>query len=220
VTRSKKNQIAANTLQPKAKLTKLVQAIRSISKPKPQLRKQQIKFESLEPRLLLSADPLTAALAAPFDSDWSQQAETIELDYDVFSEFGPAVNRPQSPSGDYFDSEGRIGETLVLGRSLDELVSDSDSDNWIVGDNAAQVEQHIVFVDSRVDGYESLLDSVLPVAENKDGPVPVIEVVILDADRDGVEQISEYLADQQGVFAVHIPCARRGRQPLSRFGYS
>ena len=34
--------------------------------------------------------------------------------------------------------------------------------------------------------------------------MPVIEVVLLDADRDGVEQIEEYLANQQGISAVHI----------------
>ena len=52
----------------------------------------------------------------------------------------------------------------------------------------------LVLIDPQVENYQSLVASVLPNTS----------VVILDADRDGVEQISQALASHQGVNSLHI----------------
>ena len=54
--------------------------------------------------------------------------------------------------------------------------------------------REIVFVDSAVEDYQTLLDGIDTSAQ----------VVMLDADRDGVEQIAEVLAQFNDVDAVHI----------------
>jgi large repetitive protein len=58
----------------------------------------------------------------------------------------------------------------------------------------AILRQQIVFIDAHVDDYQMLATGVLP----------GIEVVLLDPQRDGVQQISEVLAMGAGINSVHI----------------
>ncbi|MCP4036363.1 MAG: DUF4347 domain-containing protein, partial [bacterium] len=64
------------------------------------------------------------------------------------------------------------------------------------------VEQRteLVFVDTGVEGYEALVDDLR--SSSTEGRS--LEVFLLDAERDGIEQISDTLSDYQGVDAVHI----------------
>lgn len=52
----------------------------------------------------------------------------------------------------------------------------------------------IVFIDSGVQDYQSLINAISPNAE----------IVILDADRDGIEQITEFLEGQTDVSSIHV----------------
>ena len=63
-----------------------------------------------------------------------------------------------------------------------------------------------LIIDTSVDDYETLLSGVNPDAE----------VVLLDADRDGVEQIAEALAGREGFDAIHI--VSHGNQGELRLG--
>ena len=94
----------------------------------------------------------------------------------------------------------------MLGQSFEHIaeLTARSGDDWIIYESTQTTQQHVVFVDSRVEGYESLLDSLLPVADSETGSVPVIEIVILDADRDGVEQITDYLSQHTNISAIHI----------------
>ncbi|WP_332962526.1 DUF4347 domain-containing protein, partial [Microcoleus sp. ARI1-A5] len=56
------------------------------------------------------------------------------------------------------------------------------------------VNQQIIFIDSNVSDYQTLLG----------GADPQAEIVILDVNRSGIEQITETLAAKQNVEAVHI----------------
>lgn len=56
------------------------------------------------------------------------------------------------------------------------------------------VNQQIIFIDSSVSDYQTLLG----------GADPQAEIVILDANRSGIEQITETLAAKQNIEAVHI----------------
>ena len=59
---------------------------------------------------------------------------------------------------------------------------------------AAPDRTEVVFIDAGVADHQSLLDGIDPAAE----------VVLLAADRDGVQQIADYLQGRNGIDAVHI----------------
>ncbi|MDX1428668.1 MAG: DUF4347 domain-containing protein, partial [Rhodothermales bacterium] len=65
---------------------------------------------------------------------------------------------------------------------------------------AIQGRAELVFVDSRAPNYQQLVQDLMRAsAEGR-----AIEVVVLDAGRDGVEQISEALSARRGIGAVHL----------------
>lgn len=63
-----------------------------------------------------------------------------------------------------------------------------------------KVRHELVFVDSAVEQHSELMDAL---RENSD-PQRVIDIVVLDANRDGVEQITQALATRHDVDAVHV----------------
>ena len=84
-------------------------------------------------------------------------------------------------------------------RDLDAHKSLDEADN----ETTAQAEQRsreIVFVDAGVENYQQFVDDV----KNNTDDNRNIEVVVLDRDKDGIEQISSFLQGQQDVDAVHI----------------
>ncbi|WNM63854.1 DUF4347 domain-containing protein [Candidatus Nitrospira neomarina] len=54
--------------------------------------------------------------------------------------------------------------------------------------------KEIVFIDTRVENYQTLMDGIDPAAE----------VILLDARRDGIEQIAEALKDRSDIDAIHL----------------
>ncbi len=65
---------------------------------------------------------------------------------------------------------------------------------------AEQQSQEIVFVDAGVDNYQQLIDDLRSNSDTSRN----IEVVVLDRDQDGIEQISAVLQDRDDLDAVHI----------------
>ncbi|MGA7178783.1 MAG: DUF2341 domain-containing protein [Thiobacillaceae bacterium] len=67
-----------------------------------------------------------------------------------------------------------------------------------------QAAQHssseVVFLDTRVQGYQQILTDIQK--QNTDSHP--IEVVLIDPNRDGIAQISDYLSQQQNISAIHI----------------
>ena len=59
--------------------------------------------------------------------------------------------------------------------------------------------QEVVFIDTRVEDYQSLLDDILQNKSAED-----VAVVLLDTDSDGVGQITETLKNYAGVSAIHL----------------
>uniref|UniRef100_UPI003D815756 DUF4347 domain-containing protein n=1 Tax=Trichloromonas sp. TaxID=3069249 RepID=UPI003D815756 len=62
------------------------------------------------------------------------------------------------------------------------------------------VRREVVFVDAGVADYQPLIDDLA--AQTTEGRL--FDVVILDADANGIDQISRYLAQQLNIAAVHI----------------
>lgn len=54
--------------------------------------------------------------------------------------------------------------------------------------------QSIVFVDSRVSNYQSLIDSLTELAE----------VLVLDVESDGLTQMADWLSGRTGIDAIHV----------------
>ena len=68
-----------------------------------------------------------------------------------------------------------------------------------VDQTAAEVRSELVFVNENVPDYEQLIADLQGSDDNR-----VIEVVILDSDRNGIDQITEILAERSDLAAVHF----------------
>ena len=102
-----------------------------------------------------------------------------------------------------------LEERIMLSATPMAVVADADAvdPNDCPDDTGAQADQSqdtqirdvtsIVFVDSSVEDYEQLVNDIDQSGGN-------IEVVLLDSDSDGIDQISEYLANYSGIESVHI----------------
>ena len=85
-------------------------------------------------------------------------------------------------------------------RQLDTRLSDS-ADNAYASQQQQDVRLEIVFVDTRIDDYQRLLDNLTQQPDaNRE-----LHVVLLDAEQDGIDAISRSLAEQpRDVAAVHL----------------
>ena len=95
--------------------------------------------------------------------------------------------------------EGQVGqEAAALLSQLTGADVAASSDVTGIDVAATPTRHEIAFVDTQVGDYQSLVADIQ--AQSASGTV--IEVVLLDAGRDGIEQIGEVLAGRQGVDAV------------------
>ncbi|MCK5191777.1 MAG: DUF4347 domain-containing protein, partial [Methylococcales bacterium] len=75
------------------------------------------------------------------------------------------------------------------------------SPDSITATTADSIRQELVFIDTDVENYQQLLNDILA----QDGDTERnIEVILLDNQSDGIEQISEALANYQNLDAVHL----------------
>ncbi len=77
-----------------------------------------------------------------------------------------------------------------------QLVEDEDASVRA----AASSRHEVAFIDSGVDGFE-LLVSDLQTQQDAGRP---IEIVLLDGDRDGIEQITQAMTRYEDVSALHV----------------
>ena len=127
-----------------------------MAKKKSDYSKAGLVFEELEPRLLLSADPMAVA------TDASSA---------IVQEIVPGENE------DY---------TAIVQSSVEQASS--------------SVRNELVIIDSRAPNYQQLYNDLIKAQQEGRN----IHVVILDAHRDGIEQINEALTSYNKLDAVHI----------------
>ncbi len=89
---------------------------------------------------------------------------------------------------------------LVPMERADAATETNDDDHWITTDAAVTQTHELVIVNLSTPDYEILVDDL--VADRGDGRV--FEVVMLDTDRGGIEQLSALLGERTGLDAVHI----------------
>ena len=147
-------------------------------------RKLQINAIELEARVLYSA--------SPFEGDVGDQDVAALLGDIEDSDLGT----------DSSESETRFSGDLVSveNRSLLDLDLQIADEFRVLGPELPSVGQEIVFIDSGVKGWQLLLDDLQSTSE---GPTN-LSIVLLDTNRDGIEQIGEALASHQDLAAIHL----------------
>jgi CSLREA domain-containing protein len=97
------------------------------------------------------------------------------------------------------------GDPVALGVLVAEVdateSSSGDASTDATAVDAAERERHeLVFVDTGVEGYQKLVDDLR--SSNPEGIR--LEVILLDSQRDGIDQITDALRDYQGLDAIHV----------------
>ncbi|MCP4964962.1 MAG: DUF4347 domain-containing protein, partial [bacterium] len=140
-------------------------------------------IEALEPRLLFSADILGGVVDAPGMDD--SLATTLE----------DAAALGTVPPQD------------VLGiaqaeDSPEELTAQTEDPDAVVDSSTTAEPQRteLVLVDTATDDYRQLVDDLLAQADDSRH----LEVVLLDSERSGIDQISETLLAYQNLDAIHL----------------
>ena len=132
--------------------------------------------EGMEPRILFSADGL-AALMAPMDAGIHTLEHVIEQVIAQVTD-APALVLPH-PSAITTDASVHAGaEAPTVDASPHE----------------------IVVIDSRVANYQQLIDDI----RARNGNSANIEIIVLNQIVNGIEQVTQLLAGQHGISALHI----------------
>ncbi len=164
-----------------------------------------ILLEPLEPRLLLSGSWGAGVEASPAES---QANEPGGLGQDIAVLHADAnISDPQSWQQHRLQIIGRVdllANAPVLngfpeGKATGdgELGTSTDAPSSSV--NVVR-SRELVFVDTGIQNYAQLIDDIMANADDHRS----VEVIVLEADRDGVDQVSRALADRQDLDAIHF----------------
>ena len=162
-------------------------------------------FEPLEPRLLLSGSWGAGVDASPAESQANAPGgfgqETVALHADA------GISDPQAWQQHRLQIIGRVDllasapvlNALPAGEALEN--ADHSAAPAEPASSTVAVRTHeLVFVDAGIQNYAQLVDDIMANADDDRS----FEVIMLDADRNGVDQISRVLADRQDLDAVHF----------------
>jgi hypothetical protein len=137
-------------------------------------------LEALEPRLLFSADAFGAAID-PLSGDDPLQATLDE-------------------SRDAATANGAENDPAATAATVEPRELGDDEYRTLTGGHAPTLRSELIIVDPATPDYQTLIDGLL--AQEDDSRQ--LEVVMLDADRDGVAQIGDILAGFRDLDAVHL----------------
>ena len=179
-------------------------------------------FEPLEPRLLLSGswgagvdapshDSQRAPTAASPRRPWwsprtSSAPERIPSTKPKPCQTAVQVDAlSQAPVLSAVNAVDRVLEApstadLVASATVNNTANETGSDSDMQPDMivAAGIYE-LVFVNENIADYQQLIADLQGENDNR-----IIEVVVLDADRDGIEQVSDILAERSDLAAVHF----------------
>jgi hypothetical protein len=191
------------------------------------LSKAGICFEALEPRLLLSGSwgavvdssgPETqtdvhggltkGSVAFHVEAGFSGSANAqVNLTpgsghVDLLSRT-PALNTLGNPLTALDPSSASIPVAPVAGTTLSSPLADQSGSpstaEMIAGTVESVARREVVFVNDNVAAYEILINGIRDSDTNQE-----IEIVVLDADRDGIGQVSDILAERSELSAIHV----------------
>ena len=144
-----------------------------------QIKPRRALVEALEPRLLFSASA-DVSLFEDADNDINlleQAAASTDLSQ-IYSEDPPLAlsQNDTSPLDDVTDP------TLAL-----------------IADTAEAAPDEVIFIDSKIDNYQLLIDDIL-----QQNPDKNFKIVVLKPGENGIEQITDTLSQLNGISAVHV----------------
>ncbi|MFV1965127.1 MAG: DUF4347 domain-containing protein [Pirellulaceae bacterium] len=166
----------------------------------PGRKERPLKLVTLEDRIVFSATPLLVLPIEPgiepADSQSPEGTPPPEDDLHI----------PSTPSAQSDDQAASTEATLSLtSASTDDpsaasSASAASDDGQTAADALTVSRRELVIIDAAVDDYQQLIDDLL--AGNTSNRN--IEFVLLDDQRDGIDQISELLAQYDDLDALHI----------------
>ena len=155
--------------------------IRRKKKPKPRKKQSAAVIESLEARTLFSADIFGGAFDGPSNDDGYDSNVNDALKNWDFTE-GESAQTPASAPSKTADSQ-------------------SEEPAAPLPDTSSNAISHeLVVVDTATPGYQQIIDDILTQSDDS----RQIEVVLLDSERDGLEQLSALLSSYSDLDALHI----------------
>ena len=92
-----------------------------------------------------------------------------------------------------------VDEQVLVQDITGDVQAEREAAPETVEQTAAEARRELVIVNDDVADYEQLVADLQGSDDNR-----IIEVVVLDTDRDGIEQVSEILAERSDVAAVHF----------------
>jgi len=145
------------------------------------IRPSPPRIEELEPRILYSADFAPEVVPTLGPSPVVAEHRIIDLETEI------QIDDAQAATGEY--------DIIILDES--DLLPE---DTAVLSNSAEQFRYELVIVDTATPDYQQLIDDVL--AQNTDANL--VEVVLLDSSRDGIEQLTDILSGYSGLDAVHL----------------
>jgi VCBS repeat-containing protein len=116
----------------------------------------------------------------------------------VIEELEPRILFSAGLEGIVFDSLSLDSDSIALYQNKDEITLQSTS--AVAAETVVSSRQELVFIDSNTPDYQLLIDDLL--ANNNEDRT--INLVLLDSSKNGIQQISDALANYNGLDAVHI----------------
>ncbi|MCP3870586.1 MAG: DUF4347 domain-containing protein, partial [Gammaproteobacteria bacterium] len=157
-------------------------------------------LEAMEPRLLLSADPLGGGVIldrpdGDLNDDWigAQDGERVLETLGAIT-LDPGPGEPSDP-----DTEEALLALISLDGAPDDLQDEFGWDAARLGSISEAPAPELVFVDSRTPDHEGLVSGIV-----SDDPERGFLVYLLDTEQDGVQQITDILRQHDDVSAIHL----------------
>ncbi|MDO6420578.1 DUF4347 domain-containing protein [Amphritea sp. 2_MG-2023] len=142
-------------------------------------------LEKAEPRLLLSADPVTSVLSVAMDfSDDIGSDAVVDLDQVIVTDF------PDNS----FAADSLTPGDAEYPQSLSPDVGLADPEDGL---NTTTSVSELIIVDSRVADSATLLESISPNSQNA-------LTIFINPDHDGVESITAALHGYSGIQTIHL----------------
>jgi hypothetical protein len=159
-------------------------------------KERPLKLVTLEDRIVFSATPLAVLPVEPGiePADGQSLSETPPPE-DQSTQ--TAQGEDQAAASDGNESETSAGTSP---RSSASPTADASDDGQTAADSLTVSRHELVIIDAAVGDYQQFIDDLLAgETAGRD-----IEFVVLDENRDGVDQISEVLAQYDDLDALHI----------------
>ena len=92
-----------------------------------------------------------------------------------------------------------VEEQVLVENVTADMAAEQEAAEQSVEQKPAETRRELVFVNENVDDYEQLIADLQGNNDNR-----IIEVVAIESDRNGIEQVSEILSERSDLAAVHI----------------